>query len=159
MIDPSIQLAALIRAQFAAQFRAQNRSRSEHNAAPREVQAPPGESEGKGSTPAGGQRPVHADSSEAAQIRQTVALRVRALSPDDPQRQRKAFRLFLESVLMQEFGRERLDVKGFDQMVDAVLQRMESDTELNAALQEAGNLLLAEAMPAEPPAKTDRTSR
>ncbi|MDQ0086108.1 hypothetical protein J2W35_006489 [Variovorax boronicumulans] len=84
------------------------------------------------------------DSSEEAKIRQMVALRVRALSPDDPQRQRKAFRLFLESVLMQEFGRDRLGDKGFDQMVDAVLQRMESDPQLHAALREAGDLLLVD---------------
>jgi hypothetical protein len=160
MIDPSTQLAALIRAQFAAQFRAQNQGRpSGSNAAPRDVQASPGESEGEGLTPAGGQRSTSVDSSEEAQIRQMVALRVRALSPNDPQRQRKAFRLFLESVLMQEFGRERLDVKGFDQMVDAVLQRMESDAELNAALQEAGSLLLAEATSTQPPAGTDKPSR
>lgn len=158
MIDPSTQLAALIRAQFAAQFRAQNRSRpSERNPDSRDVQTTRGEDEGL--APAGS-RSVNTDSSEEAQIRQMVALRVRALSPDDPQRQRKAFRLFLESVLMQEFGRDRLDDKGFDQMVDAVLQRMESDAELNAALHEAGNLLLAEATtPAHPPAKTAKPNR
>lgn len=156
MIDPSTQLAALIRAQFAAQFRAQNRSRPPgDNAEPRAVQTSRGENE----VPAPpGSRPVNADSEEA-QIRQMVALRVRALSPDDPQRQKKAFRLFLESVLMQEFGRDRLDGKGFDQMVDAVLQRMENDAELNAALHEAGNLLLIEAAPVEPPIKAGKPSR
>ena len=76
-----------------------------------------------------------------------MALRVRALSPSDPQRERKAFRLFLESVLVQAFGRDRLDDKGFDQMVDVVLQRMEGDAELHAALREAGALLLSESQP------------
>lgn len=157
MIDPSTQLAALIRAQFAAQFRAQARSRpSGHNPDPRDLQATRGEDEDP--APASG-RSVNADSSEDAHIRQMVALRVRALSPHDPQRQRKAFRLFLESVLVQEFGRDRLDDKGFDQMIEAVLQRMENDTELNAALQEAGDLLLAEAAPAQPPARTETPNR
>lgn len=157
MIDPSTQLAALIRAQFAAQFRTQNRSRpSGHNSDPHDVRTT--HSEDEGSAPVDGQRPINADSSEEAQIRQMVALRVRALSPNDPQRQRKAFRLFLESVLIQEFGRDRLDDKGFDQMIDAVLQRMEGDAQLNAALHEAGNFLLAEAAPAHPPAKTDKPS-
>jgi hypothetical protein len=73
-----------------------------------------------------------------------VALRVRALSPDDPQRQRKAFRIFLQSVLVQTFGSDRLDARGFDQLVDKVLERMDSDAELHAALREAGALLLAE---------------
>lgn len=113
----------------------------------------------EGWAPASSQRPIDADSSDEAQIRQMVAMRVRALSPDDPQRQRKAFRLFLESVLVQELGRDRLDDKGFDQMVDTVLQRMESDAGLKAALHEAGNLLFAEAVPAQPPADTGKPSR
>ena len=79
-----------------------------------------------------------------------VALRVRALSPDDPQRQRKAFRIFLESVLVQTFGRDRLDARGFDQLTDAVLERMDSDAELRAALREAGALLLADQGPTDP---------
>ncbi|SDJ59296.1 hypothetical protein [Variovorax sp. OV700] len=129
MIDPSSHLAAMIRAQFGAQFRAQAQTR--HDAkreAPRNI-ADPGEPAEKGE----------------AQLQQMVALRVRALAPEDPQRQRKAFRLFLESVLVQAFGRERLDDRGFDQLVDAVMQQMESDSDLHAALREAGDQLLAEA--------------
>jgi len=154
MIDPSTQLAAMIRAQFAAQFRARSQQ-----------QAP-----GRGGIVGQGAERKPADVSErarrdptggivdgvdgfdspadAAQLQQLVALRVRALSPSDPQRERKAFRVFLESVLVQAFGRDRLDDKGFDQMVDAVLQRMEGDAELHAALREAGALLLSESQPA-----------
>lgn len=131
MIDPSTQLAAMIRAQFGAQFRAQAKERA---TVARDV-------------PRNADDPRPPPPKDEAQMQQMVALRVRALSPDDPQRQRKAFRLFLESVLMQSFGRERLDDRGFDQMVDAVLQRMESDAGLHAALREAGDLLLADAMP------------
>ena len=147
MIDPTTQLAAMIRAQFSAQFRAQAQAR-ERGVAGREA---PHDAR----TTAGGkqpQPPSPADSTDA-EIRQMVALRVRALSPDDPQRQRKAFRLFLESVLMQAFGRERLDDRGFDQMVDAVLDRMEGDAELHAALREAGDLLLADAQPGPGPSR------
>lgn len=131
MIDPSTHLAAMIRAQFGAQFRAQAKARA---AVARDV-------------PRNADEPRSPPGKDQAQIQEMVALRVRALSPDDPQRQRKAFRLFLESVLMQSFGRERLDDRGFDQMVDAVLQRMESDAGLHAALREAGDLLLADATP------------
>jgi hypothetical protein len=145
MIDPSTQLAALIRAQFGAQFRAQARNRpgSAQETVPREARTAQG---GDGRSPLAGdaQQPT-AQGGEDAQIRQMVALRVSALSPDDPHRQRKAFRLFLESVLMQEFGRGRLDDRGFGQMIDTVLERMESDTGLSAAMQEAGDFLLAEA--------------
>lgn len=149
MIDPTTQLAAMIRAQFGAQFRAQAQAR-ERGVAGREA---PHDAR----TTAGGklqpQSPSPASNSSDAEIQQMVALRVRALSPDDPQRQRKAFRLFLESVLMQAFGRERLDDRGFDQMVDAVLERMEGDAELHAALREAGDLLLADAQPGPDPSR------
>lgn len=136
LIDPSTQLAAMIRAQFSAQFQAQAKNRANGTPdAARKEPAPPR---------AGNARNAGKDDE---QIQEMVALRVRALSPDDPQRQRKAFRIFLESVLMQAFGRDRLDGPGFDQMVNAVLQRMESDPDLGAALREAGDLLLAETMP------------
>jgi len=146
MIDPSNQLAALIRAQFAAQFKAQGKNRSPAGQDADSHQVRTAHAEDKGSTSTDDQPQVDAGNNEA-QIRQLVALRVRALSPNDPQRQKKAFRLFLESVLMQELGRDRLDNKGFDHMVDAVLQRMESDAGLSAALHEAGELLLSEAAP------------
>jgi hypothetical protein len=130
MIDPSTQLAALIRAQFGAQLRAQAKPLAGGAAAARQAK------------PEGSKAPGN-----DADVRELVAMRVRALSPDDPQRQRKAFRLFLESVLMQAFGRDRLDALGFDRMVDTVLQRMESDADLGAALREAGDLLLADTQP------------
>lgn len=148
MIDTSTQLAAMIRAQFAAQFRAQAKDRP---VAGRDAHAARGES-GPASRSSGEVVVPNPPANKDAQIQQMVALRVRALSPDDPQRQRKAFRLFLESVLMQAFGRERLDDRGFDQMVDAVLQRMEADPQLSAALREAGDLLLADAGPDGPAA-------
>lgn len=123
----------MIRAQFGAQFQAQARQRK----ASRDVKE------------AGGAAPPRVDTpppsgQEPATIQQMMAARVRALSPDDPERQRKAFRIFLESVLTQAFGRERLDDRGFDQMVSTVLLRMEGDAELHAALREAGELLLAD---------------
>ena len=75
-------------------------------------------------------------------LRQSIAARVGALSPDDPQRQRKAFRIFLESILTQELGRVRIDEHRFNRMVDEVLERMEADESLSAAMLEAGGLLL-----------------
>ena len=133
MIDPSNRLAALIRAQFAAQLRPTVQARA--SAAPLRPASTAGENAMSG---AGG-----AD----AQIQELVALRVRALSPEDPQRRRKAFRLFLEGVLLQEFGRDRLDDKGLGELVDSVMQRMEEDAQLIQAMQDAGDVLLADAAP------------
>lgn len=134
MIDPSTQLAAMIRAQFAAQFRAQATK-----------ERPPAGRRAGQAADARQERSANEPASDDAQLQQLVALRVRTLSPDDPQRQRKAFRLFLESVLVQAFGRDRLDDRGFNQMVDAVLQRMEGDPALHEMVREAGELLLADA--------------
>lgn len=156
MIDPSTQLAAMIRAQFAAQFRAQAKSSerggtADCRAALREAAAGASgrnvDGQGGGPGSANAQGSGFSKDTESARLQQLVALRVRALSPDDPQRERKAFRLFLESVLVQAFGRDRLDDRGFDQMIDTVLHRMEGDAELHAALREAGGLLLSEAQP------------
>ncbi len=123
MIDPSSQLAAMVRTQFGAQRRASAR-----------------------------RDPAHRDAGHGdATIQQTIALRVRALSPDDPQRQRKAFRIFLESVLVRALGHTRPETHGFDQLVDTVLQRMDGDAALATALREAGDLLLADVMPASCP--------
>lgn len=145
MIDPSTQLAAMIRAQFAAHYQARQakeRTQAGRGAAQDAHAARQG---GMPSPSAHKQGGAKESANDDAQIQHMVALRVRSLAADDPQRQRKAFRLFLESVLMQAFGRDRLDDRGFDQMVDAVLQRMEDDPELHAALREAGDLLLADA--------------
>lgn len=154
MIDPSTQLAAMIRAQFAAQFRAQSQQQSAGRGGivGQGAQRKPADVSEKARRDPAGDSADGVDAfgapADAARLQQLVALRVRALSPNDPQRERKAFRLFLESVLVQAFGRDRLDDKGFDQMVDAVLQRMEGDAELHAALREAGALLLSESQPA-----------
>jgi len=143
MIDPTTQLAAMIRAQFAAQFRAQTKERQVASAAAHGKSQTTQSKAGQPATPSDNKGSEVAN--DDAQLRQMVALRVRALAIDDPHRERKAFRLFLESVLVQAFGRDRLDDRGFDQMVDTVLERMDSDPQLHGALREAGSLLLADA--------------
>lgn len=137
-IDHASQLAALIRAQIGAQFRAQQ-GRGGVAGRKADQDAPPGSETSR--REAG----LASDDGTAVSLRQLVAQRVRALSPDDPQRQRKAFRIFLESVLLEEFGRDRLGDPGFDRLIDQVLQQMEADPELQAAVRQAGDLLLADA--------------
>lgn len=129
MIDPTTPLAAMIRAQFRAhdQLRATEASGAEG--------VPP--------------RPEASAQEEtqelAPQLQQLVALRIRGLDADDPYRRRKAFRVFLEAVLVQTFGRDRIDGPAFDQMVDKVMHRMESDAALSTSMSQAGELLLARA--------------
>lgn len=71
-----------------------------------------------------------------------IGQRVKALDPADPQRGRKAFRIFLESVLLNELGQELINDTAFYQMVDQVQQTMEQDEKIAAAIEKAVASLL-----------------
>jgi hypothetical protein len=71
-----------------------------------------------------------------------IARRVRMIDPDDPQRGRKAFRVFLESVLLAELGKDLINDAAFYQMVDHIQLEMETDPQLGPAVREAASLLL-----------------
>ena len=69
--------------------------------------------------------------------------RLRAIAPQDPQRQRKAARIYLEAKLARELGPDLVNDPAFMQMVDAVHDQMRQDPDTAAALDRAGELLLA----------------
>ena len=71
-----------------------------------------------------------------------LANRILVIAPDDPQRHRKAFRAFLEAVLLAELGESLINDAAFYQMVDDIQQQMESDPQLAKALSDAGAMLL-----------------
>jgi hypothetical protein len=71
-----------------------------------------------------------------------IAERVRALDPADPERGRKAFRIFLESVLLAELGEEMINAPGFYELVDRVQRTMESSPQIAAAMSNAVARLL-----------------
>ena len=68
---------------------------------------------------------------------------MRAIDPDDPGRHRKAFRVFLESVLLVVFGDELINDAGFHQLVEEVHLQMETDADLAPAIHAATARLLA----------------
>ena len=76
-----------------------------------------------------------------------IAQRVQAIPADDPDRERKAFRVFLESVLLAELGSELINDPGFYQLVEQVHLRMEADPDLADAIQEAAAMLLRAPQP------------
>ena len=78
-----------------------------------------------------------------ASLDAVIARRVQAIDPDDPDRRRKAFRVFLESVLLAELGEALINDAGFYQLVDQVQTRMQADGDLARAMDEAADLLLA----------------
>jgi len=75
-------------------------------------------------------------------IASLIASRV-SIIPRRPQREHKAFKIFLESVLIAELGDALANDPAFYTMVDAVQQQMESDPELAVAIRSATKLLLA----------------
>ena len=124
-VDPANQLAALIRVQVASLRRRQEAARPA----------------GKGGAPA-----QAAPQGEAVQdLASVVAQRIRSLGRDDPQRERKAFRIFLETVLVSELGQQLVNDPSFGVMVDHVQAQMESDAALSQAAREAAQLLLKNA--------------
>jgi hypothetical protein len=78
-----------------------------------------------------------------------IELRVAQIDPDDPQRGRKAFRVFLESVLLQELGGQLNADPRFHQLVDDVQRVLEQDARCALLIQDAITYLLA-AGPADP---------
>ncbi|MBV8660353.1 MAG: hypothetical protein JO142_21240 [Burkholderiales bacterium] len=76
------------------------------------------------------------------QIGALIARRVKAIRPDDPERGRKAFRIFLESVLINELGENLINDPGFYDMVDQIQQRMEQHPTISAAMRDAIGKLL-----------------
>ncbi|KQQ96161.1 hypothetical protein [Massilia sp. Leaf139] len=72
-----------------------------------------------------------------------IAARIRQIGRDDPQRGRKAFRVFLEAVLLSSFGEQMVADPRFHQLVDDVQQAMESQPACAQLVGEAIDQLLA----------------
>ncbi|HWW08333.1 hypothetical protein [Collimonas sp.] len=85
----------------------------------------------------------HGKLQDERDIAALIAQRVKVIDPDDPQRERKAFRIFLESVLLAELGGDLINDPAFYQMVEDVQLQMESDPGLALAVSQAAKLLLA----------------
>lgn len=72
-----------------------------------------------------------------------IELRVRQLERDDPQRGRKAFRLFLETVLLSQFGSAAGNDPKFYLLVDDVQTAMERNERTKEMMDKAIGHLLA----------------
>jgi len=83
---------------------------------------------------------------DAAQDPEQVLLaQVRAIPPDDPDRQKKAFRIFMESVLKREFSAYLQPADDLGKLVDQVIAQMDEDPELTRAAMTAAERLLTKA--------------
>jgi hypothetical protein len=72
----------------------------------------------------------------------SVARRVASIDRTDPDRRRKAFRVLLESLLLNEWGDQLMNDPGFQQLVDEVQTQMESDARLVELMSEAADRML-----------------
>lgn len=63
----------------------------------------------------------------AQQLTALIEQRVRQIGANDPQRGRKAFRVFLEAVLLSHFGEALVADPKFFQMVDEVQGALDAD--------------------------------
>jgi hypothetical protein len=75
-------------------------------------------------------------------IESLVQEKIKRIDRNDPDRGRKAFRIFLETILLSQFGEGLINDPGFYQMVDDVQYAMESDAEINEAIRAAVQHLL-----------------
>jgi hypothetical protein len=76
----------------------------------------------------------------------TAALqRIRSIAQDDPDRSRKALRVYLETTLLQAFGPQLALDAGFTQLLDAVQDRMAADPQIAAVAERASALLCEQA--------------
>jgi hypothetical protein len=90
-----------------------------------------------------GKRAVASSTAPApGQLEALIELRVRKLDRDDPQRGRKAFRLFLETVLLAQFGDKLMNDPKFYLLVDDVHAALERDPQVQQLIGRAvGHLL------------------
>lgn len=118
-IDPNVRLLAYLREQ------AQALRRQPSSTSPQQPDFSWDRSSGAGESPA-----------------QVLARKIAAVDRDDPQARRKVFRVYLESVLLQELGAALAADPGFTALIDRVQDTMESDAGLREAMEQAGALLL-----------------
>lgn len=91
------------------------------------------------------ERPLRTTKSRYAQenLASLIELRITQIDKDDPQRGRKAFRVFLEAVLLSHLGENLVNDPKFFQIVDEVQQALEADRGCAELVANAINHLLS----------------
>jgi hypothetical protein len=75
-------------------------------------------------------------------IESLVREKIKRIDRNDPNRGKKAFRIFLETILLSQFGEGLINEPSFYQMVDNIQFAMETDSEINEAIVAAVQHLL-----------------
>lgn len=101
---------------------------------------------GASATAAGRRAPARAGNDRRYTDRNMAALietRVQQIRRDDPQRGRKAFRVFLEAVLLTHLGEELMNDPRFYQVLDDVQHALESEPSSATLVKQAVDQLLS----------------
>ena len=69
-----------------------------------------------------------------SEFQPTLAQRIKAIDPDDKRRRHKATRIFLETVLVNEFGDAFLADPKFAEIVDEIQATMEADEQIRSQI-------------------------
>jgi hypothetical protein len=94
-------------------------------------------------TPATAHARKQAPAAKPSSLEALIQRRIKSIDRDDPKRGRKAFRVFLESVLLAQFGEQLINDPQFYQIVDDVQSAMERDPEVGVLIETAIEHLLA----------------
>lgn len=86
------------------------------------------------SAPSAPRSPASANRRTVEELRAHIGERVRSLEPNNPERRRRARRIFLESVLAWEFGDQLLLDNQFSRLIDGIQEAFESDPEIDREL-------------------------
>ena len=70
-------------------------------------------------------------------VAEVITLRISQIDKLDPDRVSKAFRIFLESILIAEFGSRLINDPRFFQMIDSIKSQMQGDAELSEMIKSA----------------------
>lgn len=95
------------------------------------------------SIPSGKAKPTASRYSEE-NLSALIEMRIRQIGRDDPQRGRKAFRVFIEAVLLSHFGESLVNDAKFYQIVDDVQNALEADAACAAMVGTAIEHLLSQ---------------
>jgi hypothetical protein len=77
------------------------------------------------------------DANPQGNLEALIGQRIKAIDYNDTNRGRKAFRVFLESILLSHFGDQLMNDPQFYQLVDDIQISMESDTEIRSLIDDA----------------------
>jgi hypothetical protein len=128
-IDPTSSLLTQLRAQLGAM---------------REVAADARLRLASQSADAGHRTPLPGEPGAAPEdLAEAISRRVAVIDRADPDRRRKAFAVFLESLLLEEWGAELINDPAFYQLVATVQDQMRERPELSELMDQAADRLLA----------------